>query len=180
MLRYSMIYGAIIGTVVIAFMVCVMLVVGTDDVWTSQLAGYAIMLAVLILLFMGIKRYRDQVHGGVIKFTTGFAVGAGIAAVAAVFYALSWEVFLAATDYAFMAEYSDSLRAALAQENLSETERATKLAEIDEMEQMYANPLFRLPITFIEIFPVGLIVALISAAILRSPKVLPARASAAG
>jgi len=32
--------------------------------------------------------------------------------------------------------------------------------------------------TFIEIFPVGLLVALISAALLRNPKMLPARASA--
>jgi hypothetical protein len=40
----------------------------------------------------------------------------------------------------------------------------------------YRDPLFRIPITFIEIFPVGLLVALVSAALLRNPKLMPARA----
>ena len=42
------------------------------------------------------------------------------------------------------------------------------------MKIQYADPLFRLPITFLEIFPVGLLISLISAAILRNPGVLPA------
>ncbi len=41
------------------------------------------------------------------------------------------------------------------------------------MAESYRNPLFRIPMTFIEIFPVGLLVALISAALLRNPKLLP-------
>jgi lipopolysaccharide export LptBFGC system permease protein LptF len=44
------------------------------------------------------------------------------------------------------------------------------------MKDAYRNPLFRLPMTFAEIFPMGLLIALISAAILRNPKILPARA----
>ena len=47
---------------------------------------------------------------------------------------------------------------------------------MNELRDAYANPLFRLPMTFLEIFPVGLLIALISAAVLRNPKVLPARA----
>jgi hypothetical protein len=48
-------------------------------------------------------------------------------------------------------------------------------AEMDAFRVQYANPLFRLPMTFAEIFPVGVLVSLISAAILRNPRVLPAR-----
>jgi hypothetical protein len=44
-----------------------------------------------------------------------------------------------------------------------------------EFRQQYANPLFRLPVTFIEIFPVGLVVSLISAALLRNSRFLPAQ-----
>jgi hypothetical protein len=50
------------------------------------------------------------------------------------------------------------------------------IAEMERMKRNYANPLFRLPMTFVEIFPVGLIIALVSAAVLRNPRVLPARA----
>src|SRR3546814_12654255 len=35
--------------------------------------------------------------------------------------------------------------------------------------------MFRLPMTFVEIFPVGVLVSLVSAAVLRNPRVLPAR-----
>ena len=51
-----------------------------------------------------------------------------------------------------------------------------KLAELEQMRVSYQNPLFRFGMTFIEIFPVGLLIAIISAALLRNPKVLPARA----
>ena len=44
-----------------------------------------------------------------------------------------------------------------------------------KFSEQYENPLYRLPITFMEIFPVGLLVALFSAAILRNPKAFPAR-----
>ena len=42
----------------------------------------------------------------------------------------------------------------------------------------YANPLFRLPITFVEMFPIGVLISLVSAAVLRNSRFLPARASA--
>jgi hypothetical protein len=48
-------------------------------------------------------------------------------------------------------------------------------AQMDEFKVQYANPLFRLPMTFAEIFPVGVLVSLVSAAVLRNPRVLPAR-----
>ena len=48
--------------------------------------------------------------------------------------------------------------------------------EFETFKVQYKDPLIRLPMTFLEIFPVGLIVALISAAILRNPRALPAQA----
>ena len=178
MLRYSFIYGAIIGVVVIAFMCVVLFALGTEDVFSTELAGYAVMLAVLSLVFLGIKRFRDVEHGGVIKFSQGAGVGIGIAAVAGVFYAISWEFFLVATDFAFIEAYSQSLIADLDAQSLDEATKAAKIAEIESSAEMYRNPLFRLPITFIEIFPVGLVVALVSALVLRNSNVLPARAAA--
>lgn len=43
------------------------------------------------------------------------------------------------------------------------------------MKERYANPLFRMAMTASEILPVGVVISLISAAILRNPAVLPAR-----
>ena len=181
MLRYAMIYGGIIGMVVIALMASTLMFFGPNEVGSSVVAGYAFMIAVLSLVFIGIKRFRDIEHGGVIKFTQGAAVGIGIAVVAGIFYTISWEGVLYATDFAFVENYGQSQIDMIKAEGLEAAMEAAKIAEVQQSMASYRdNPFFRLPITFIEIFPVGLVVALISAAILRSPKVLPAKANAAG
>ncbi|MEL7318125.1 MAG: DUF4199 domain-containing protein [Pseudomonadota bacterium] len=105
-------------------------------------------------------------------------MGAGIAAVAGVIYAIGWEFSLMATDYAFIEAYSQSLIDGVAAKDIDDTAKAAEIAEINASIEMYRNPLFRLPITFIEIFPVGLVVALVSALILKNAKVLPARVAA--
>ncbi|MEL7318124.1 MAG: hypothetical protein AAFN04_05735 [Pseudomonadota bacterium] len=71
MLRYALIFGGIIGAVVITFMSVVLISMGTDSLFSSEAAGYAIMLVVLSLVFVGIKRYRDMEQGGVITFVQG-------------------------------------------------------------------------------------------------------------
>ena len=48
-------------------------------------------------------------------------------------------------------------------------------AEAVEFLAMYANPLFRLPTTFVEMFPMGVLISLLSAALLRNSRFLPAR-----
>ena len=178
MLRYAFIYGGIIGAVVIALMTVVLLTMGTESVLSSEAAGYAIMIVVLSLVFVGIKRYRDVEQGGVVSFAQAAGVGVGIAAVAGVIYAIGWEISLAATDYAFIESYGQSLIDGVKAQGLAASEEAAKIAEITSSMEMYRNPLFRLPITFVEIFPVGLVVALVSAFILKNPKALPARSPA--
>ncbi len=175
MFRYALIYGGIIGVVVITFMIATMFIMGLDNPSTSELAGYAVMLAVLSLVFVGIKRFRDVEQGGVISFAKGAGVGVGIAVVAGFFYVLSWEFYLQMSDFAFIDAYSEGLIADINAQSLTDAERAEKLAEVEWSMEMYAKPWFRLGITFIEIFPVGLVVALVSALILKNPKVLPAR-----
>ncbi|KWV92635.1 DUF4199 domain-containing protein [Erythrobacter sp. YT30] len=179
MLRYSLTFGGIIGVLVIALMTVTLFALGPDAGGTTELLGYVTMLAILSLLFMGIKRYRDLEQGGVITFKQGALVGTGIAVIAALIYTISWEGVLVATDYAFIETYSQSQIDAIKAEGLPAAQEAEKIAEVQAGMEQYRNPLFRLPITFIEIFPVGLVVALLSAAILRFPKVLPARANAA-
>ena len=173
MFRIMLVYGAIAGVVIIAVMVAGMLLGGGSG---SQVQGYLTMVVVLSLIFVGIKRYRDKDLGGVIKFLPAFGLGVGIAAVAAVFYVVSWEASLHLTDFAFMESYKESQIAAYEAKGLTGEALAEKVQALEEMMAGYTNPLFRIPITFIEIFPVGLVVALISAALLRNPKVFPAKA----
>lgn len=173
MFRIMLIYGAIAGVVIIGVMSLGMFLSGGSG---SVVQGYLTMLVVLSLIFVGVKRYRDKELGGVIKFLTALGLGIGIAAVAAVFYVLSWEASLHLTDFAFVENYKQSTIAAYEAKGLTGAELAEKITALETMMSNYDNPVYRVPMTFLEIFPVGLLVALISAALLRNPKVFPAKA----
>ena len=174
MTRTILVYGALSGTTVICGMILGMTILESGGF--SEALGYLIMVAALVLIFLGIKRFRDRDQGGVITFGRATLVGLGIAAVAGVMYVVIWEANLAITDYAFMEEYSAAAIAEKEAEGVSEEELAAFRTEMAAMQENYANPLFRIPITFLEIFPVGLIITLISAALLRRPSFMPARA----
>lgn len=58
---------------------------------------------------------------------------------------------------------------------MPEAELAKVTADAESFATMYRNPLFRVPITFIEMFPVGVLISTISAALLRNSRLLPAR-----
>lgn len=174
MQRIVFVYGIIAGLIVIGTTVLGMLL-SSDGQPLHSMAwlGYLIMLIALSLIFVGIKRYRDQQLGGVIRFGTATLLGLGISAVAGVIYVAVWEMYLAMTDHAFINDYTEALIAAKDAEGVSGTELQAVIDDMETMRSQYANPLFRLPMTFLEIFPVGLLITLISATILRNPKVLP-------
>ncbi|HEY4940742.1 MAG TPA: DUF4199 domain-containing protein [Rhizomicrobium sp.] len=176
MLKISLIFGGIAGLVVIAVLLAGITVLKHQSFVSTEWFGYLTMLVALSMIFLGVKRYRDNEKGGVIKFLPAFGLGLGIATVAGVIYVGVWEGYLAATGYHFMDSYVAQIIAAKRAAGVTGAALAAEIAKMQEMKAQYANPLYRLPMTFLEIFPVGLIVALISAAVLRNPRILPARA----
>ncbi|MBL8773221.1 MAG: DUF4199 domain-containing protein [Phenylobacterium sp.] len=174
MARIVFVYGLISGLVVIGGIIATVVLNGDTphgNVWL----GYLIMLLGLSLVLVGVKQYRDQVRGGVIGFLPALGVGLAIAVLASLAYVAAWEAYLAATDYAFMDQYVSATLQARRAEGL--TGEAYKALERDlaEMAVNYRSPVFRLPMTFIEIFPVGVLVALVSAGLLRNSRFLPAK-----
>jgi Na+/phosphate symporter len=174
MKRYALIYGAISGAIAAAVLT-VSIAAGTSNHTTSLWFGYLVMLVALSLIFVGVKRFRDVECGGVIKFGRAFGLGLAIAAVAGLIYALVWESYLQISGYDFMADYTQSVLKSMRTEGASAAAIQAKAAEMQAMAETYKNPLFRIPMTFAEIFPVGLLVALASAGLLRNPRLLPAR-----
>ncbi len=137
--------------------------------------GYTIMLAALSMVFMGIKRYRDEELGGVIGFWPALALGLGISLVAGIFYALAWEAALAVTGMDFAAGYARSVVADARASGASAAALAKLSAEMATFQAQYADPLYRVPMTLLEILPVGVLVSLVSAGLLRNSRFLPAR-----
>jgi hypothetical protein len=179
MIRTMLTYGPISGAVVAGAITATIVFGGGQGHQGNLWLGYLIMLVALSSILVGVKQYRDQALGGVITFWKALLLGLGIAVVAGVAYALVWEVYLALTHYSFMDQYADATLAAKRAAGVTGAEYAKAAAEMEQMKVSYANPLFRIPMTFIEIFPVGVVIALVSAALLRNPRVLPARARAA-
>ena len=173
MTRYALTYGAISGAIAAAVLT-VGLAAGTSNHTTSLWFGYLVMLVALSLIFVGVQRYRDIECGGIVKFGRAFGLGVAIAAVAGLIYALVWESYLQISGYDFMADYTKSILDGMRADGAAPAAIQAKAAEMNAMAESYKSPLFRIPMTFVEIFPVGLLVALISAALLRNPKMLPA------
>ena len=172
-MRYSLVYGGISGAIAISVL-ALGLAFSLPDHSHSVWFGYLVMLVALSLIFVGVKRYRDVERGGVIGFGRAFATGIGIALVAAIIYVVGWELYLAVSGKDFMAEYTASILGDMRAEGAAAAAVDAKAAEMRAMAEYYRNPLFRLPMTFVEIFPVGLLVTLASAALLRNPRLLPA------
>lgn len=140
--------------------------------------GYLIMLIALSVVFVAVKRHRDHELGGVIRFWPAFGLGLGISVVAGIVYVLAWEAALAVTKWDFAGSYAELLIEEQKAKGVTGDALAKFSAEMQQFKSDYAKPLYRLPMTFAEIFPVGLLVSLVSAALLRNPRFWPARRSA--
>lgn len=176
MLRSILKYGAIAGVVVGGALFCTSLVYGGQPPPTWGMAlGYLTMLIALSAVFVGVKRHRDVDRGGVIRFWPAFGMGLGISLVASVFYVLAWEAALAAIDVDFAETLANAMIERQKARGVDGEALARLAADMETFKRQYANPLYRLPMTFAEIFPVGVLVSLVSAALLRNPRVLPVR-----
>ena len=132
--------------------------------------GYTALVLSFILVFYGIRSYRDNVGGGHVSFGKAFQVGILITLISCVFYVATWEVVYdthktAMTD--FMDKYTAHVIEKEKAAGASEAVLQRKMAEMAKAKEMYRNPVIRAGWTFLEPFPVGLVITLVSALILR-------------
>jgi hypothetical protein len=139
----------------------------------SMIVGYTSMVIALSLVFVGIKSYRDQYLKGVITFGRSVAVGILITLIASVMYAGTWEIYYNTVASDFMEKYTASYLDKMKKEGASDAEIAQERAEMEEFNEQYKNPFIRFGVTLMEILPVGIIITLISAALLRRKEFLP-------
>jgi hypothetical protein len=147
---------------------------GVLDPSNGMVIGYASMVIALSTIFFGIKTYRDQHANGTISFWQATKIGLAIAAIAAILYAGVWEVYYSFKGQQYidfyMSHYVEDLKA----DGLSEPEIEKERIEMDQNFEAYKSIYVRIPVTLMEILPVGIIVTLISAALLKRRQFLPA------
>jgi hypothetical protein len=129
--------------------------------------GYTTIVLSFLLVYFGIRSYRDNIGEGRITFGRAFGIGICITLISCVFYVVTWEILY----YNFMPDFMDKFTAhaieKLKASGASAAVIQAKSAEMQRAKEMYANPLINAAFTFIEPFPVGLVITLISAGILR-------------
>jgi hypothetical protein len=174
MLRTTFTYGLIGGLIAggLCFVSTTMLGEHIPYGWAMAL-GYTTMLIALSTIFLAVKRIRDDAPGSAIGFWPALGVGLAITLIAGLMYALGWECALATMggSDAFITGYITRLRA----EGGDPAAVAAQVRDMEAMRASYRNPLFRIPVSFTEIAPVGVLVSLVTAGLLRNPRILPAR-----
>ena len=163
-------FGLMAGAVASALMAVTIPFQGEDGFDHSLVVGYATMVLSFLLIYFGVRSYRDNVGRGTIGFGRALAVGALIGVVASMCYVATWEVMYFKFMPDFMTKYNarelEKARAAGA----SEVTLAQKKVEMDKFEKMYRNPAINAAFTILEPLPVALVVALISAGVLSRKK----------
>lgn len=175
MLKKILSYGLIAGLIAGGLLSATTIGMADAQPKYGMLLGYTIMLVALSAVFAGIKRYRDDDLGGVIRFWPAFGMGVAMSFIAGILYVVAWEAAVAITHMDFAGNYSAMQIARQKAKGVSAEELARFAAEMERFKVQYANPLFRLPMVFIEIFPVGVLVSLVSAGLLRNSRFLPVR-----
>ena len=160
-------FGLIAGVMISVLMGGSLLISDKLGSYHSMLLGYTMMVASFLLVYFGVRSYRDNTLAGQISFGRAFACGILITLITTVFYVAMWEILY----FNFMPHFMDSYFAAqihqVQSSGLDPATIATKVAAIQHSQQLYQNPFVNMAYTFIEPLPVGVIITLISAAILR-------------
>ena len=180
MKRIVIIFGLLSGAVSSAMMFLTLPLInnGTVNNHNGEVIGYTAIFLSFLLVFFGIRSYREN-SGGTITFGRAFSAGILITLISCVFYVASWEIIYFKMMPDFLDKYAARSIAEMHEKGASADAIAAKTKELATMKEMYNKPLINAAITFIEPFPVGLIVTLVSAGILRkrsSPAVAVAQA----
>jgi hypothetical protein len=171
-------FGLISGFIISVLMGGSLLLADRIGYGHSMALGYTIMVASFLLIYFGIRSYRDNTLSGQISFGRAFACGILIALITTVCYVVMWEVLY----FNFMPHFMDSYFAAqidkVQSAGFDSATTAAKVAAIQHSQQLYQNPLINIAYTLMEPLPVGLLITLISAALLRRKAPAPGNSSA--
>jgi ethanolamine transporter EutH len=159
-------YGAIVGGINSLGLVS-LIFFGQTNLDYSEAIGYSLMLVAFSFIYLGVKSYRDDTLKGQITFGKGLQMGLLITLVASVVYVLTWIIVY----YGFIPDFMDKYVAAslekVKKNGANEIDLAQKMQELEQMKEIYKNPLFMLLITFSEILPMGILASLIVSLVVR-------------
>ena len=163
MKKIILVFGIVIGAILSAkFIYTAHLMYTNPEFKSSAFIGYASLVIIFSLIYFGVRNYRDQHLDGVISFGQAFKKGALICLIASTVYTILGlgYYYIFAPD--FIDVFTDYMIRNAAPENVEATTQ-----QMASFKEMYKNPLFAIFITYMEVLPIGMIVALFSALLVK-------------
>ncbi len=166
MKKIVLVFSLIAGIITAGMLFVTMALAKNGVMEPSALLGYATMVLALSVIFPAVKNYRDKEQNGIINFGKAFLIGIYISLISSAIYALGWEIYISTTGMTaveLMSSMYESQVAAMKEAGASADELA-----MYQIGDWYNNFIPRYLFTmFGEMFPVGLIISLICAGILK-------------
>jgi hypothetical protein len=163
-------FGGFAGLIITA------MIYGSSFIWlrnmdfkTGEAIGYSSMFIGLSLIYFAIRGYRDKVSDGFISFGKALLVGVNVTLVASAIYVAAWVLFIQFVAPDFMDRYFD-YQLEKVKESSTAADMDTKLEQMMKLRDLYKSPLVQIFTSFLEIFPLGVVVSLIFSAFLRRRK----------
>ena len=168
MKRNVLVYGTISGLIAAIWVLIAMFFVPKEmHMSIGMILGYTSMVIANIFLVVGVKNYRDKYNGGVITFGKALKVGLLITLIGSTIYVITWLIYFFGVGTDFMDYFVQSTHKELVASGASAAEIAKQSKEMKEFMVMYQNPFFNAAVTYMEILPMGILFALITALIMR-------------
>ena len=159
-------YGLIAGAMLSAMMLISLVFHEKIGFEYAALVGYSTMVLAFLMIFFGVKSYRDREADGDISFLRALSLGMMIMLVASSCYVATWQLVYHKFAPDFVDKYAAYALAEAEKSGASEEQMVINRQEMREFMEAYKNPLFNIAITFLEPLPVGLVFSLVSAGVL--------------
>jgi len=167
MKKIVLIFGLISGAIAALMMFVTIPLMGRIPFEYLTVLGYTTFVVCFLMVFFGIRSYRDNVAGGTITFGRAFKVGILITLLSCGIFVITWEFVYHRFLPNFLDQYSNYMVEKMRAQGATQEELNQMIQENEQFKEWYKNPFFRYAMTMLEPFPVGLLITLISALILR-------------
>lgn len=159
-------YGLIAGAILSLMMLVTIPFQDRIGFDKGAIIGYTTMVIAFLMIFFGVRSYRDNVAGGTVSFGRALAVGLLITAVASICYVATWQLVYYRLAPDFLDKYSAYTIEKARKSGATDAAIAAQMKDMAEFSDMYKNPLINVAITFLEPLPVGVVFALVTAGVL--------------
>ena len=161
-------FGCLSGLLTVAMMFATLPFIDDIGFEKGAIVGYTSIVISFLFVFFGVRAYRQSLDGAPLTFGNAFGVGILITVISCVFYVASWLVMYNYFMPDFVDQYGTYVLEKLRASGATQAAIDAKLSELAQFRTMYSNPLLVIAFTFLEPFPVGLLMTLISAVTLRT------------